>query len=72
MSRATFYRKMKGVASVSPNEFIKICRLKHAALLLQQKRWSVAEVSYMVGFNSPSYFSRCFVQQFGVSPKEYK
>lgn len=72
MSRATFYRKMKGVASVSPNEFIKICRLKHAASLLQQKRWSVAEVSYMVGFNSPSYFSRCFVQQFGVSPKEYK
>lgn len=71
MSRATFYRKMKGLTSVSPNEFIKICRLKKGAALLSQKKYSVAEVAYMVGFNSPSYFSHCFSAQFGVSPKDY-
>src|SRR5690554_6697104 len=72
MSRASFYRKIKGVLNLSPNEYIRVERLKKAALLLKEKTYKVNEVCYMVGFNSPSYFSKCFQQQFGVLPKDFE
>lgn len=71
MSRATLYRKMKGVTQFSPNEFIRLCRLKKAAALLSAKELPVNDIAYLVGFSSSSYFSRCFSKQFGVSPKDY-
>lgn len=71
MSRATFYRKMKGFTDVSPNEFIRLCRLRKAAEMLARGDAPVNEIAYAVGFSSPSYFSRCFSRQFGVSPKDY-
>lgn len=71
MSRASFYRKIKGVLNLTPNEYIRIERLKKAALLLKEKEYKVNEVCYMVGFNSPSYFSKCFQQQFGILPKDF-
>ena len=71
MSRATFYRKMKGFTDVSPNEFIRLCRLRKAAEMLAKGDAPVNEIAYAVGFSSPSYFSRCFSRQFGVSPKDY-
>lgn len=71
MSRASFYRKIKGFLNLTPNEYIKVERLKKAAQLLREKEYKVSEVCYMVGFSSPSYFSRCFQQQFGVSPKDF-
>lgn len=71
MSRASFYRKVKGVLDLSPNEFIRVDRLKRAAVLLKQGEYKVNEICYMVGFNSPSYFSKCFQQQFGVLPKDF-
>jgi len=71
MSRATFYRKMKGISDVSPNEFIKLCRLRKAAELLAAGNTHINEIAYSVGFSSPSYFSRSFSKQFGVSPKDY-
>lgn len=71
MSRATFYRKMKGLTDVSPNDFIRLCRLKKAAQILASGDSYVNEAAFSVGFSSASYFSRCFSKQFGVSPKEY-
>jgi len=71
MSRATFYRKIQGVLDMTPNDFLKLTRLKQAATLLRQKEYRISEVCYMTGFNSPSYFSRCFLKQFGLSPKEF-
>jgi len=71
MSRASFYRKIKGVLDLTPNEYIRVERLKKAAQLLREKEYKVNEICYMVGFNSPSYFSRCFQQQFGVLPKDF-
>lgn len=71
MSRASFYRKIKGVLDLSPNEYIRVERLKKAAILLKENNYKVNEICYMVGFNSPSYFSKCFQQQFGVLPKEF-
>lgn len=72
MSRASFYRKVKGVLDLTPNEYLKIERLKRAAQLLKEGDNKVNEVSFMVGFNSPSYFAKCFQQQFGVLPKDFQ
>ena len=72
MSKASFYRKIKGVLDLTPNEYIRIERLKKGALLLKQEDYKVNEICYMVGFNSPSYFAKCFQQQFGILPKEFQ
>ncbi len=66
MSRSNFYRKIKGVLDLSPNEYLRLERLKRAAQLLKEGNGRVNEICYMVGFNSPSYFSKCFQKQFGV------
>lgn len=50
---------------MSPVEYIKSIRMKKAAMLLQQKKFTVAEVMYMVGFSNHSYFSKCFQAEFG-------
>lgn len=71
MSRATLYRKLKGISELSPNDFIRLCRLKRAAELLKENVYKVNEIAYIVGFSSPSYFSKCFQKQFGVLPKDY-
>lgn len=71
MSRASFYRKIKGVLNLTPNEYIRIERLKKAAYLLKENQYKVNEVCYMVGFNSASYFAKCFQKQFGVLPKDF-
>lgn len=71
MSRATLYRKIKGVSDLTPNDFIRLVRLKQAATLLRGGSMRIAEVSEACGFSSPSYFTKCFIKQFGVSPSEY-
>lgn len=71
MSRSNFYRKIKGVLDLTPNEYLRIERLKRAAQLLKEGENRVNEICYMVGFNSPSYFSKCFLKQFGVLPKDF-
>ena len=72
MSRASFYRKIKGILDLTPIEYIKVERLKKAAQLLREKNHKVNEICYMVGFNSPSYFTKCFQQQFDVLPKDFE
>ncbi len=71
MSRSNFYRKIKGVLDLTPSEYLRIERLKRAAQLLKDGENRVSEICYMVGFNSPSYFSKCFLKQFGVLPKDF-
>ena len=71
MSKAQLYRKMKGLLGCSTNEFIRITRLKKAAILLRQGNMSVSETTYQVGFNDLQYFRKCFVSQYGVTPSEY-
>lgn len=65
------YRLIKKHMAMSPLEYIRGVRLKKAALLLGQKRFTVAEVCYMVGFKTPSYFAKCFQEEYGVRPSEY-
>lgn len=71
MSRSSLNRKIKALLDISPNDYIRIERLKHAAELLQGGQYKINEVCYMAGFNTPSYFSKCFQKQFGVLPNEY-
>lgn len=71
LSRSSFQRKIKGLTGLSPVEFIRLIRLKKAAELLSTGNYRINEVSYMVGFNKPSYFSALFKKQFGVLPKEF-
>lgn len=70
MSRSNFYRKLKALTGMSPNEYLKTCRLNKAAQLLREGA-RVTEVFEQTGFGSPSYFTKCFKAQFGVLPKEY-
>ncbi len=72
MSRSGLFAKVKAITDVTPNELIQVVRLKRAAQLLREGKYRVNEVSYMVGFSSPSYFSKCFAKQFGKKPGEFK
>ncbi len=71
MSRTSLNRKMRGIFHLTPNNYIKVERLKRAAQLLKTGDCKVSEVCYIVGFSSPSYFSQCFFKQFGLLPKEF-
>lgn len=71
VSRTGLYSKIKTLADVTPHELIRIARLKKAALLLTEEKHTVAEISEMTGFASPSYFSKCFARQFGATPGNY-
>lgn len=71
ISNKQIYRKIKQMTGMTPVEYIKSIRMKKAAMLLQQKKFTVAEVMYMVGFSNHSYFSKCFQAEFGKTPKEY-
>jgi YesN/AraC family two-component response regulator len=68
ISSSKLYRKIKELTDLSPNEFIRTLRLKKSAQMLKTGKNNVSEVSYLVGFNDPLYFSRCFKKQFGFSP----
>lgn len=65
------YRLIKKYMGIGPLDYIRRVRLQKAAMLLSQHRFTVSEVSYMVGFKTPSYFAKCFQQQYGVTPSQY-
>ncbi len=71
LSRTIFYKKVKGLTGYSPNELIKVKRMKKAAELLSEGKFNVSEVSWKVGIEDPFYFSKCFKAQFGCAPSKY-
>jgi signal transduction histidine kinase/DNA-binding response OmpR family regulator len=71
LGRTLFYKKVKGLTGYSPNEYIRLVRLKKAAALLNTGDYTVSEVTYKVGMNDPFYFSKCFKAQFGIPPSAY-
>ncbi|MDQ4139082.1 MAG: ATP-binding protein, partial [Bacteroidota bacterium] len=71
MSRAQLNRKLNALVDQSPNEFIRLIRLKRAAQLLQQNQGNVGEIAFQVGFSNPNYFTKCFRDLYGVAPSEY-
>lgn len=71
LSRSNLYLKIKELTGLSSSEFIRNIRLKRAVQLLEKSDLSVKEIMYMTGFNTASYFSKCFKKQFGVIPSKY-
>lgn len=70
MSRSQLHRKLKALTDKSPNQIIREMRLQRAKELLEKGAGNASEIAFMVGFNSLAYFSKCFKDQFGVSPSE--
>jgi len=71
LSRSQLYRKIKTLTGLSANEFLRKIRLEKGKELLQSKEnYNVSEVTYKVGFSSPSYFTKCFKKEFGYLPTE--
>lgn len=72
MSRSVFFKKLKTLTGLSPIEFLKEVRMKRAVQLIETEEYSMAQIAYMVGINDSHYFSKCFKQQYGITPTEYK
>ena len=71
ISEKQLYRIFKKHLGITITEYIRKVRLEKAAMLLAQKYFTISEVAYMVGFSSPSYFSKCFQEHFGTAPSAY-
>ena len=71
ISRSGLFAKVKELCGETPNNLINQARLNTAAKLLSEGKHTVGEICYMTGFSSPSYFSKCFLNQFGVPPHEW-
>jgi signal transduction histidine kinase/ligand-binding sensor domain-containing protein/DNA-binding response OmpR family regulator len=70
-SVSTLYRKVKALTDLNSVEYIRLVKLKKAAELLSEGSYRINEISYIVGFSSPSYFATSFQKQFGISPSQF-
>lgn len=70
-SKSQLYRKLINLSGKSPNNFIKEFRLHRALDLLDKQHGNISEIAYDSGFNSPAYFSKCFLEKYGVLPSKY-
>ena len=70
LSRVQLYRKVKSISGSSPIELLRTARLNRGYQLLLTTGKNVSEVAYDVGFTAPSYFTKCFKEEFGVSPSD--
>ena len=71
VSRTMLFTKIKAWTNLTPNEFLRVMRMKRAAQLLAQNKLTVAQVGYKVGFKNPKYFSKCFQRHFNETPTAY-
>ena len=72
MGRTVFFNKLKSMTGLSPVEFIREMRIKRAAQLLEERKYNITEVTYMVGMNDSRYFAKCFKNTYGITPSEYR
>ncbi|NNF74366.1 MAG: response regulator [Flavobacteriaceae bacterium] len=72
MSRMQLHRKLKALTGLSSSEFIRSQRIKMAVKILKTREVSVSELAYDIGFNTPSYFIKCFKEALGQTPLEYQ
>jgi len=70
MSERQLRRKFKAIYNKTPNQYIRSFRLEQARILLEKNAGNVSEICYLVGFNNVSYFSKCFKEEFDISPSE--
>ena len=70
LSRVQLYRKVKAISGSSPVELLRTARLNRGYQLLIQTNKTISEIAYEIGFTAPSYFTKCFKNEFGVSPSD--
>lgn len=71
ISKSLLYTKFNAVTGYSPNDFVKIIRMKKAVSLFREGRYNINEVASMTGFDEASYFTTCFKKIYGKSPKQF-
>jgi signal transduction histidine kinase/DNA-binding response OmpR family regulator len=71
ISTSTLYRKMKTLTGISTNEYIRRCKMQYAEGLLLKGRYSINEITYMIGMSSVAYFRKCFKEEYGELPSQY-
>jgi AraC-like DNA-binding protein len=71
MSQAQLYRKITALSGLSGNHLLKDFRLEKAKDLLRKQRHSISQITFETGFSSPSYFTKCFKEKYGLLPNEY-
>lgn len=71
VSKSLLYEKLKALIGQTPNDFVKIIRLKHSIKLLQKGKYNITEIANLSGFEDPKYFSTCFKKQYGKTPSKY-
>lgn len=71
MSRGSLYHKLLEITGLTPIEYIRSVKLERAVELLEKSDYNVAQIAYMTGFGTPSYFSKLFKAQFNMLPSEY-
>ena len=72
LSRAQLYAKIKNLTGQAPVEHIRMIRLECSCELLRTTELTIAEIGYEVGFSSPAYFSKCFKDQYNMTPNEFR
>ncbi|WP_291528805.1 hybrid sensor histidine kinase/response regulator transcription factor [Bacteroides sp. UBA939] len=72
MSKSTLYRKIKSMTGLTPLDFVRNIKMKRACMMLLSHTQNISEISYAVGFSSPKYFTKCFKDEFGITPTEYQ
>lgn len=72
LSKSTLHRKIKAMTGLTPLDFVRNIKLKRACMMLEGKKLTISEVAYAIGYNNPKYFTRCFKEEFGVTPTEYQ
>jgi len=70
MSKEQIYKKLKALTGKSPSLFLRSIRLVRAKKMIKENKSTISEISYLVGFSSPAYFTKCFKEEFGNSPRD--
>lgn len=72
ISRVQLYKRMISLMGITPSEYLRAKRIKYAEHLLHSNEYNISEIAYKVGFNNPRYFSKYFLEAYGVTPSQYK
>ena len=72
LGRVQLYRKLKALTGKAPNELLRSARLQRSRIMLERTELTVSQITYEVGFTSPSYFTKCFKEEFGIGPTELR
>ncbi|EKU90081.1 hybrid sensor histidine kinase/response regulator transcription factor [Bacteroides oleiciplenus] len=72
MSKSTLYRKIKSMTGLTPLDFVRNIKMKRACMMLLSRTQNISEIAYAVGFSTPKYFTKCFKDEFGITPTEYQ